>query len=214
MNAVSRGMHRAPDGIQRALENYPRGFWRSEMWAESAIQLYKESQLALPPGSPVRSPGSGDAWVPVKSSPRAAPRLLPQSPPGAPVEALASSALPLTGDCGWRLGGTSAHPAQWVLRLLPRDPQHPLASCDTSQVPRGLAPARSRSLLYGGHFSAHDGEQSLEGRGERFLGGLSRLLCPLGLFVPICKMDRFSIGSPYFFLHLLLFLSSSSTSQG
>lgn len=84
-------------------------------------------------------------------------------------------------------------------------PRRPLASCDMSQVPQGLAPAWSRSLLYGGHFSAHDGEQSLEGCRERFLGGLSRLLCPLGLCVPICKMDRFSIGFPYFFLHLLLF---------
>lgn len=50
-------MHRAPGGIQRALENYPRGFRRSEMWAENAIQLHKETQPALPPGSPVRSPG-------------------------------------------------------------------------------------------------------------------------------------------------------------
>lgn len=57
MNAVSRGMHRAPDGIQRALEDYPRGFRRLEMWAENAIQLYKETQLAFLPGSPVRGPG-------------------------------------------------------------------------------------------------------------------------------------------------------------
>lgn len=39
VNVVSRGMKRARDRIQRALENYPRGFRRSEMWAENEIQI-------------------------------------------------------------------------------------------------------------------------------------------------------------------------------
>lgn len=39
VNAVSKGMKRARDRIQRALENYPRGFRRSEMWAENEIQI-------------------------------------------------------------------------------------------------------------------------------------------------------------------------------
>lgn len=39
VNAVSLGMKRARDRIQRALENYPRGFRRSEMWAENEIQI-------------------------------------------------------------------------------------------------------------------------------------------------------------------------------
>jgi len=38
-DSVSRGMKRARDRIQRALENYPRGFRRSEMWAENEIQI-------------------------------------------------------------------------------------------------------------------------------------------------------------------------------
>lgn len=37
VNVVSRGMKRAREGIQRALENYPRGFRRSDMWAENEI---------------------------------------------------------------------------------------------------------------------------------------------------------------------------------
>lgn len=39
VNVASRGMKRARDRIQRALENYPRGFRRSEMWAENEIQI-------------------------------------------------------------------------------------------------------------------------------------------------------------------------------
>ena len=54
VNAASGGMKRARDRIQRALENYPRGFRRSEMWAENEIQIKKKKQqktwLAHPPG--------------------------------------------------------------------------------------------------------------------------------------------------------------------
>lgn len=39
VRVVSGGMKRARDGIQRALENYPRGCQRSDMWAEDEMQL-------------------------------------------------------------------------------------------------------------------------------------------------------------------------------
>ncbi|XP_053055495.1 uncharacterized protein LOC113602680 isoform X7 [Acinonyx jubatus] len=39
VNAARGGMKRARDRIQRALGNYPRGFRRSEMWAENEIQI-------------------------------------------------------------------------------------------------------------------------------------------------------------------------------
>ncbi|XP_040346490.1 translation initiation factor IF-2 isoform X3 [Herpailurus yagouaroundi] len=39
VNAARGGMKRARDRIQRALEKYPRGFRRSEMWAENEIQI-------------------------------------------------------------------------------------------------------------------------------------------------------------------------------
>lgn len=54
VRVVSGGMKHARDGIQRALENYPRGFQRSAMWAEDEMQLLKKAQLAHPPGRPGR----------------------------------------------------------------------------------------------------------------------------------------------------------------
>lgn len=199
-------MHRAPDGIQRALEDYPRGFRRLEMWAENAIQLYKETQLAFLPGSPVRGPGewrcSGTCDELAQGCSVAAAPGPARRPGGGPGLLTSSSSQETMGD----VSGT-------FLPTLPsgcfgsshETPQHPLAASDLSQVPRGLAPACSLSLLSRGHFSAHDGEQSLGGGGEQFPGGLGRLLCSLGLCVLICKTDRFSIGFPYFFLHLLFF---------
>ena len=61
----------------------------------------------------------------------------------------------------------------------------------------------------GNTFQLMMGSRALGGRGERFLGGLGKLICPLGLCVLICKTDRFSIGFLYFFLHLLFFYSPS-----
>lgn len=63
VNAASGGMKRAPDGIQRALEKYPRGFRRSELWAENEIQL-KKTPAAPPPGSLGASGCLGGALLP------------------------------------------------------------------------------------------------------------------------------------------------------
>ena len=56
VNAVGRGMHRAPAGIRRALENYPRGSggWKC---GRKVRPSYKETQLAFLPRSSVRGPG-------------------------------------------------------------------------------------------------------------------------------------------------------------
>lgn len=50
VNTVSGGRKCACAGIRRALENSPRGFRRSEMWAENEIQLLK-TWPTHPPGA-------------------------------------------------------------------------------------------------------------------------------------------------------------------
>lgn len=148
VNAASGGVKRARDGIQRALEKNPRGFRRSELWAENEIQLEKTPAAAAP-----------GAWGPAEAWGSSAARRRRRAHPGRVCGSPQTHLTPRR-SCGASFPGMMGDDGPWRLCLtclmggsaFPVDTQLPLAYCEMSQIPQGC-PLPALAAVLGTLFS-------------------------------------------------------------